>query len=94
MVTKPFTFKRVECSDAAEEADKARKKRVDTPITIPNERLFQIVDKKTSVIEAFKFADDVLRQGVQGISDLNHHYRFNQCDLLMSRRLWIKLAPP
>jgi cell division protein FtsZ len=54
----------------AEEGVKALKERVDTLITIPNERLFQIVDKKTSFIEAFKFADDVLRQGVQGISDL------------------------
>jgi cell division protein FtsZ len=43
---------------------------VDTLITIPNARLLQVLDKKTSMVEAFRFADDVLRQGVQGISDL------------------------
>ena len=43
---------------------------MDTLITIPNERLLQIVDKNTSIVEAFRLADDVLRQGVQGISDL------------------------
>jgi cell division protein FtsZ len=41
---------------------------VDTLITIPNARLLQVLDKKTSMVEAFRFADDVLRQGVQGIS--------------------------
>ncbi|NLW56907.1 MAG: cell division protein FtsZ [Firmicutes bacterium] len=70
VVTKPFTFEGRVRMTQAEEGIKALKERVDTLITIPNERLFQIVDKKTSVIEAFKFADDVLRQGVQGISDL------------------------
>ena len=44
--------------------------KVDTLITIPNDRLLQVVDKRTSMMEAFKIADDVLRQGVQGISDL------------------------
>ena len=70
VVTKPFTFEGKVRMTQAEEGVKALKERVDTLITIPNERLFQIVDKKTSFIEAFKFADDVLRQGVQGISDL------------------------
>ncbi len=45
-------------------------KKVDTLIIIPNDRLLQVVEKKTSIIEAFKVADDVLRQGVQGITDL------------------------
>ncbi|HBI26821.1 MAG TPA: cell division protein FtsZ, partial [Peptococcaceae bacterium] len=44
--------------------------KVDTLITIPNDRLLQVVDKSTSINEAFRIADDVLRQGVQGISDL------------------------
>src|SRR5690606_1183402 len=44
--------------------------KVDTLITIPNDRLLQVVDKKTSILQAFRVADDVLRQGVQGISDL------------------------
>ena len=70
VVTKPFNFEGKIRMAQAEEGVKALKERVDTLITIPNERLFQIVDKKTSFIEAFKFADDVLRQGVQGISDL------------------------
>ena len=46
------------------------KEKVDTLVTIPNERLLSVVDKKTTLIESFKLADDVLRQGVQGISDL------------------------
>src|SRR5690606_20144442 len=44
--------------------------KVDTLITIPNDRLLQVVERKTSILEAFRVADDVLRQGVQGISDL------------------------
>ncbi|HEY8391159.1 MAG TPA: cell division protein FtsZ [Capillibacterium sp.] len=70
VVTKPFNFEGKVRMAQAEEGVKALEERVDTLITIPNERLFQIVDKRTSFIEAFKFADDVLRQGVQGISDL------------------------
>ncbi len=70
VVTKPFNFEGKVRMAQAEEGIKELKERVDTLITIPNERLFQIVDKRTSVIEAFRFADDVLRQGVQGISDL------------------------
>ncbi|HEX7714027.1 MAG TPA: cell division protein FtsZ [Bacillota bacterium] len=70
VVTKPFTF---EGKIRAAQADKglaSLKENVDTLITIPNERLLQIVDKNTSIIDAFRMADDVLRQGVQGISDL------------------------
>lgn len=70
VVTKPFEFEGKVRKKQAEEGVKALKEQVDTLITIPNERLLQIVDKKTSVIEAFRFADDILRQGVQGISDL------------------------
>src|SRR5690606_35958456 len=70
VVTKPFNFEGKGRMTQAGEGVKALKERVDTLITIPNERLFQIVDKKTSFVEAFKIADDVLRQGVQGISDL------------------------
>lgn len=70
VVTKPFAF---EGKIRAAQADKglaSLKENVDTLITIPNERLLQIVDKNTSIIDAFRMADDVLRQGVQGISDL------------------------
>lgn len=70
VVTKPFTFEGRIRSAQAEDGAQALKERVDTMITIPNERLLQVVDKNTPVIEAFRIADDVLRQGVQGISDL------------------------
>jgi len=70
VVTKPFEFEGKVRRKQADEGVKALKDQVDTLITIPNERLLQIVDKKTSVVEAFRVADDILRQGVQGISDL------------------------
>ncbi|HEX2952794.1 MAG TPA: cell division protein FtsZ, partial [Bacillota bacterium] len=70
VVTKPFMFEGRIRSAQAEEGVIALKERVDTMITIPNERLLQVVDKNTPVLEAFRIADDVLRQGVQGISDL------------------------
>ena len=70
VVTKPFLFEgRVRLSQA-EKGVASLKECVDTLITIPNERLLHIVDKNTSIIDAFRMADDVLRQGVQGISDL------------------------
>lgn len=70
VVTKPFSFEGKVRKTQAEDGVKSLKDRVDTLITIPNERLLQIVDKKTSIVEAFRIADDVLLQGVQGISDL------------------------
>jgi cell division protein FtsZ len=54
----------------AESGTQNLKDKVDTLITIPNDRLLQVIDKHTSIMEAFRIADDVLRQGVQGISDL------------------------
>jgi len=70
VVTKPFSFEgRRRCSQADRGMAELRDK-VDTLITIPNDRLLVVVDKKTPIIEAFRVADDVLRQGVQGISDL------------------------
>ena len=70
VVTKPFRFEGLRRQKAAEEGIVNLQGRVDTLITIPNERLMQVVDKKTPITDAFKVADDVLRQGVQGISDL------------------------
>jgi cell division protein FtsZ len=70
VVTKPFRFEGLRRQRIAEEGIAVLQERVDTLITIPNERLMQVVDKKTTITEAFKVADDVLRQGVQGISDL------------------------
>ncbi len=69
VVTKPFPFEGRKRMLHAEMGIKNLKEKVDTLVTIPNERLLSIVDKKTTLMESFKFADDVLRQGVQGISD-------------------------
>jgi cell division protein FtsZ len=70
VVTKPFLFEGRIRQNQAEKGVATLKENVDTLITIPNERLLQIVDKNTSMVDAFRMADDVLRQGVQGISDL------------------------
>lgn len=70
VVTKPFSFEGSRRKASAEEGINRLKEHVDTLITIPNDRLLQVADKKTSMIEAFRIADDVLRQGIQGISDL------------------------
>lgn len=70
VVTKPFTFEGAQRRAIAEEGLENLKERVDTIITIPNDKLLQIIDKKTTLINSFKIVDDVLRQGVQGISDL------------------------
>ncbi len=70
VVTKPFTFEGTRRRVSAEEGIAGLKEQVDTLITIPNDRLLQISDKKTTLHEAFRIADDVLRQGIQGISDL------------------------
>ena len=70
VVTKPFGFEGRNRSKKAESGIANLKEHVDTIITIPNDRLLQVVDKKTPITEAFRIADDVLRQGVQGISDL------------------------
>jgi cell division protein FtsZ len=70
VVTKPFSFEGRRRMAQAEKGIEMLRAKVDTLITIPNDRLLQVVDKRTSMMEAFKIADDVLRQGVQGISDL------------------------
>ncbi|OCA81438.1 cell division protein FtsZ [Bacillus sp. FJAT-27225] len=70
VVTRPFTFEGRKRAQNAAAGIEAMKEAVDTLIIIPNERLLQIIDKKTPMIEAFREADSVLRQGVQGISDL------------------------
>lgn len=70
VVTKPFTFEGRKRMTHAESGIQNLKAKVDTLITIPNDRLLQVIDKHTSIVEAFRIADDVLRQGVQGISDL------------------------
>lgn len=70
VVTKPFAFEGKKRQIAAEEGINNLKQHVDTLITVPNDRLLQIADKRTSLSDAFRLADDVLRQGIQGISDL------------------------
>ena len=70
VVTKPFTFEGVHRKDIAERGLEKLIDKVDTIITIPNDRLLQIIDKKTSLLEAFSIVDEVLKQGVQGISEV------------------------
>jgi cell division protein FtsZ len=70
IVTKPFGFEGSRRMKAAEEGIAALGEEVDTLIVVPNNRLLSVLDKQTSMMEAFRVADDVLRQGVQGISDL------------------------
>ncbi len=70
VVTKPFVFEGRRRAQQAETGIQNLRDRVDTLIVIENDRLLQVVEKRTSVVEAFRMADDVLRQGVQGITDL------------------------
>lgn len=70
VVTKPFSFEGLRRKKAAEIGIEELRDKVDTLITIPNDRLLQVIDKKTSLPDAFGIVDDILRQGVQGISDL------------------------
>jgi cell division protein FtsZ len=70
VVTRPFTFEGARRIQAAESGITRLKEQADTLIVIPNDRLLQIVDKKANLQSAFRMADDVLRQGVQGISEL------------------------
>jgi cell division protein FtsZ len=70
VVTRPFTFEGSRRHTLAEEGIEQLKEKVDTLIVIPNDRLLEIVEKKTSITQAFHVADDVLRQGIQGISEL------------------------
>jgi len=70
VVTRPFSFEGVQRARLADDGIAQLKESVHTLIVVPNDRLLQIVDKKASIEEAFKVADDVLRQGVQGISEV------------------------
>jgi len=70
VVTKPFSFEGFQRMRLAEEGLAQLKDRVDALIVIPNDKLLQIIDRNTSLLDAFKSVDDILRQGVQGISDL------------------------
>jgi len=70
VVTKPFTFEGLRRKKTAELGIDELRDKVDTLITIPNDRILQVIDKKTTLLDAFAVVDDVLRQGVQGISDL------------------------
>jgi len=70
VVTKPFTFEGKKRLTQAEKGIASLKDRVDTLVVIPNDKLLQVIDRRTTIVDAFKMADDILRQGVQGISDL------------------------
>lgn len=91
VVTKPFSFEGAARRAIAEAAHEKLSANVDTIITIPNDRVLQIIDKKTSLLEAFEMVDDVLRQGVQGISELitqhgNINVDFADVRAIMSNR--------
>ena len=70
IVTKPFGFEGRKRMSQAEEGIALLKQKVDTLIVIPNDRLLQVIEKRTSILDAFRIADDILRQGTQGITDL------------------------
>jgi cell division protein FtsZ len=70
VVTRPFTFEGPRRARLAENGISSMRGRVDTVITIPNDKLLGVVERKTTLVDAFRVADDVLRQGVQGISDI------------------------
>ena len=70
VVTKPFSFEGRTRRNQAEQGIELLSQNVDTLIVIPNDRLLEVVDKKTSMLEAFRIADDTLRQGIQGVTDL------------------------
>lgn len=70
VVTRPFTFEGIKRAKSAESGISNLKEVVDTLIVIPNDRLLQVADKRASLQDSFKMADDVLRQGIQGISEL------------------------
>ncbi len=70
VVTKPFMFEGMQRKRIAEDGLESLTRHVDTIITIPNDKILQVIDKKTLLLDSFKFADDILRQGIQGISDL------------------------
>lgn len=70
VTTRPFSFEGIKRKNNADWAIDQLRRQVDTLITIPNDRLLQTIDRRTPLLETFKIADDVLRQGVQGISDL------------------------
>jgi cell division protein FtsZ len=70
VVTRPFTFEGQKRADQAEYGIRNLREKVDTLIVIPNDRLLTVVGKETSIMDAFRMADDILRQGVQGITDL------------------------
>lgn len=70
VVTKPFTFEGAQRRKIAERGQNELIGKVDAIITIPNDRIFQVIDKKTTILEAFSIVDDVLRQGVQGIAEI------------------------
>jgi cell division protein FtsZ len=70
VVTKPFNFEGPRRLRIAEEGIATLRSKVDTMITIPNDRLLSVVEKRATLIDAFRLADDILRQGVQGVSDI------------------------
>ncbi len=86
IVTKPFQFENPKRMENAEKGIAELRKYVDTMVIIPNERLLTILPEKTTLVEAFRYADDVLRQGIQGISDLIVFLDFADIETIMKNR--------
>ncbi len=87
VVTKPFTFEGKKRLSQAERGIESLKGKVDTLVVIPNDKLLQVIDRKTSIVEAFKMADDVLRQGVQRYIRLNRNPRISKLRFCRCKKL-------
>ena len=88
VITRPFGFEGRRRSNQADQGIEALQSRVDTLILIPNDKLLSVISDQTPVQEAFRFADDILRQGVQGISDIITIPGLVMLTLLMSEQSW------
>ena len=87
VVTKPFSFEGKKRMQSAERGIASLKEKVDTIVTIPNDRLLSTAERKTTMIEAFTMSDEILRQGVQGISDLIEIHRLINLDFADVRKI-------
>lgn len=94
MVTRPFNFEGRRRINQAEEGIESLRSRVDALIVIPNDKLLSVITEQTPVQEAFQLADDVLRQGVQGITDIITIPGLVNVDFADVRAVMADAAPP
>jgi len=93
VVTKPFAFEGKKRAAIADEALLSLRDRVDTLITIPNDKVLNLIDKNTSIVDAFSAIDDILRQGVQGIADLITYTGIVNVDFADIRAIMAEAGP-